>query len=97
MEAYENSFFKQYFLTYWLADKWLPSWIDGTRPAICESKGLWRTNNYTEAQIKRICHTYLQRKQAISFSEYLKILGRDMILDSTTFAKQINYGKICLL
>lgn len=94
VNAMEDSTFKQYFLNFWLADKWLGSWIDATRPANCESKGLWRTNNYTEAQIKRICHTYLKKKQAISFSEYLKVLGSDMIVDTTTFAQQLSYGEI---
>lgn len=93
IEAFEETDFKRYFQTFWLSEKFLPLWIDATRPATCESKGLWRTNNYTEAQIKRICHTYLRRKQAVSFSEYLKILGRDIMLDSTTFAKQLQYGK----
>lgn len=79
-----------------MSDKWLGSWIDGTRPSNCESKGLWRTNNYTEAQIKQICHTYLKKKQAISFSEYLHILGKYMIVDTTTFAQQLNYGKYCI-
>lgn len=96
IEQLEDSTFKQYFLKYWLSDKWLPTWIDATRPEGCESKGLWRTNNYTEAQIKRICHTYLHKKHAISLSEYLKIVERDMMLDTITFVRQLNYGNVIL-
>lgn len=97
VENYEHSIFKDYFLKYWLSEKWLTAWIDGTRPDGCESSGLWRTNNYTEAQIKRICHTYLRRKQAVCFSEYLRILGADIMKDTILFANQIQLGKSAIL
>lgn len=88
------STFKDYFIEYWLSTKWLSAWIDASRPSNCESNGLWRTNNYTEAQIKRIAHCYLRRKQALSLAEYLKILANDIILDASYFARQLNLSRV---
>ena len=80
-----------YFKNSWLCKKWIKSFCDIYR---VHSEGLWNTNNFTEAQIKRLGILFFKRKTTASIVHLLTQITQAIIPETVTRRTQIKLGLV---